>query len=136
VILVFSYRGGRFRQRIQLTMQSTIDPDLAKGFALYRGAPVAQLDGTEFVIDGSGWLRTMWYPRRQPDWSEPAVLRNELDRIVQHPIPGSPAAGHAHKRTEADGPGRHYPRTRPVLIPSSSARQVVDAAGRSADFSS
>jgi mono/diheme cytochrome c family protein len=75
---------------------ATRDPRVAKGFAVYRGVPVAQLDGTEFVIDASGWLRAMWYPGQQPDWSEPTVLRSELDRIAQHPISGSPAAGHVH----------------------------------------
>jgi putative copper resistance protein D len=75
---------------------ATRDPRVAKGLAVYRGVPVAQLDGTEFVIDASGWLRVMWYPGREPDWSEPTVLRSELDRIAQHPISGSPAAGHVH----------------------------------------
>ena len=75
---------------------ATGDPNATKVFALYRGAPVAQLDGTEFVIDASGWLRAMWFPGRQPDWLQPDVLRDELDRIVQHPIPGSPAEGHVH----------------------------------------
>jgi putative copper export protein/mono/diheme cytochrome c family protein len=75
---------------------ATSDPRVAKGLAVYRGVPVAQLDGTEFVIDAAGWLRAMWYPGRQPDWSEPAVLRDALERIAQHPIPGSPGAGHVH----------------------------------------
>ena len=75
---------------------ATSDPRVAKGLAVYRGVPVAQLDGTEFVIDAAGWLRAMWYPGRLPDWSEPAVLRDALERIAQHPIPGSPGAGHVH----------------------------------------
>jgi putative copper export protein/mono/diheme cytochrome c family protein len=75
---------------------ATSDIDVAKALALYRGTPVAQLDGTEFVIDASGWLRSIWYPGRQPDWGDLAVLYAELERIAQQPIPGSPTAGHLH----------------------------------------
>jgi mono/diheme cytochrome c family protein len=75
---------------------ATSDPDTARTLALYRGVPVAQLDGTEFVIDTTGWLRAMWYPGRRPDWMQPDVLRVEIERIAQHPIPGSPSAGHTH----------------------------------------
>jgi hypothetical protein len=76
---------------------ATSDPDVAKALSLYRDVPVDQLNGTDFVIDASGWLRAMWFPGRHPDWLQPHVLRDELDRIVQHPIPGWPAEGHVHR---------------------------------------
>jgi putative copper export protein/mono/diheme cytochrome c family protein len=75
---------------------ATSDPDVAKAFALYRGVPVAQLDGTQFVIDASGWLRAMWYPGREPDWTQRQVLGKELEQIVRHPAAGMPGTGHAH----------------------------------------
>jgi putative copper export protein/mono/diheme cytochrome c family protein len=75
---------------------ATADLDTAHAFALYRGVPIAQLEDTEFLIDTSGWLREMWYPGRQPDWTQPVVLRDELELILRHPAAGSPAAGHVH----------------------------------------
>jgi hypothetical protein len=37
---------------------STDDPDAATAFALYAGSSVEELDGTEFIVDQSGSLRT------------------------------------------------------------------------------
>jgi putative copper export protein/mono/diheme cytochrome c family protein len=76
---------------------STIDPDVAKTFSVYRGAPAGQIDGTEFLIDAHGWLRAIWYPGVLPDWSQPQVLIKELSEIRQNPAPGTPGSGaHAH----------------------------------------
>jgi putative copper export protein/mono/diheme cytochrome c family protein len=75
---------------------ATGDPDVAKALSLYRGIAVAQLNGTEFLIDASGWLRAMWYPGRKPDWTQPQVLGNELAEIKRHPAAGAPSTGHVH----------------------------------------
>jgi putative copper resistance protein D len=76
---------------------STTDPDVARAFALYRGKLGDQADGTEFLIDAHGWLRAIWYPGLRPDWSQPQMLTDEINRILQNPAPGSPGSGaHAH----------------------------------------
>jgi hypothetical protein len=59
-------------------------------FAIYRG--VDSIDRTEFLIDGSGWLRSMWYPGVEPDWCDPAVLAEEIEAIVNKPGKPQPAS--------------------------------------------
>jgi len=51
---------------------STSNPDVIAAFAIYRGT--GAIDGTEFLIDALGWLRSMWYSGLQPDWRDPAIL--------------------------------------------------------------
>jgi putative copper export protein/mono/diheme cytochrome c family protein len=76
---------------------STTDPDVARAFALYRGKLGDQAGGTEFLIDTHGWLRTIWFSGLAPDWSQPQVLKDEINRILQNPASGSPGSGaHAH----------------------------------------
>ena len=80
----------------KLGLCATNDPDVAKTLSIYRGVPANQLNDTEFLIDTSGWLRAMWYPGREPDWTQPDVLRKTLEQIVRYPIAGSAGTGHVH----------------------------------------
>jgi hypothetical protein len=73
---------------------STSDPDVIAAFAIYRGT--GAIDGTEFLIDASGWLRSMWYPGLQPDWRDPAALAGEIEAIVKTPGMTQPASAHVH----------------------------------------
>jgi hypothetical protein len=77
----------------------TRDPDVIATFTLYRGTDA--IDGTEFLVDASGWLRSMWFPGRRPDWQSPEILAREIAAIRHTPGEPRPAAGggaqlHAH----------------------------------------
>jgi hypothetical protein len=67
---------------------STDDPDAAKAFALYAGSSVEELDGTEFIVDQSGSLRSSWHPGLVPDWTDPKVFAAVVDNIAE-PLPRS-----------------------------------------------
>jgi mono/diheme cytochrome c family protein len=73
------------------------DADVVAAFAIYRGAD--DMDGTEFLADASGWLRSMWFPGRRPDWEKPEILAGEIAAIRRTPGRPRPSAGahvHAH----------------------------------------
>jgi copper resistance protein D len=74
----------------------TRDPDLVQTFALYRGTTPDRIERTEFLVDASGWLRAIWWPGITPDWSEPAVLAREIEKIHRAPGEPRPAAPHVH----------------------------------------
>jgi putative copper export protein/mono/diheme cytochrome c family protein len=73
------------------------DADVVAAFALYRGTDA--IDGTEFLVDASGWLRSMWFPGRRPDWSEPEILAGQIAAIRRTPgwpRPSSGGGAHVH----------------------------------------
>jgi putative copper export protein/mono/diheme cytochrome c family protein len=75
----------------------TEDSDVIAAFALYRGTDA--IDGTEFLVDASGWLRSMWFPGRRPDWEKPEILAGQIAAIRRTPGRPRPSAGahvHAH----------------------------------------
>ncbi|HEX9322239.1 MAG TPA: copper homeostasis membrane protein CopD [Xanthobacteraceae bacterium] len=73
----------------------TEDLDVIAAFALYRGTD--EIGGTEFLVDASGWLRSMWLPGRQPDWSKLEILGDQIAAIRRTPGRPRPSAGaHAH----------------------------------------
>jgi putative copper export protein/mono/diheme cytochrome c family protein len=75
---------------------NTDDPDVAKAFALYAGSSVEELDGTEFIVDQSGSLRSSWHPGLVPDWTDPKVFAQVVEIIRQTPSATRADAGHAH----------------------------------------
>jgi putative copper export protein/mono/diheme cytochrome c family protein len=74
----------------------TDDPDVAKAFALYAGSSVEELDGTEFIVDQSGSLRSSWHPGLVPDWTDPKVFAEVVESIRRTPSAPRPAQGHVH----------------------------------------
>jgi putative copper export protein/mono/diheme cytochrome c family protein len=75
----------------------TEDPDVSAAFALYRRS--GAIDGTEFLIDASGWLRAMWFPGRRPNWEKPEVLASQIAAIghtAGRPRPTAGAHVHSH----------------------------------------
>src|SRR5262249_5920768 len=49
------------------------DIELAAALALFRGRSAADSGGTEFLVDGAGELRALWYPGAKPDWHDADV---------------------------------------------------------------
>jgi hypothetical protein len=72
----------------------TDDPDVAKAFALYAGSSVEELAGTEFIVDQSGSLRSLWHPGLVPDWTNPKVFAKVVDKIRRTPSATHAAPGH------------------------------------------
>jgi putative copper export protein/mono/diheme cytochrome c family protein len=75
---------------------STDDPDAANAYALYAGSSVEELDGTEFILDQSGSLRSSWHPGLVPDWTDPKVFAKVVDNIRRTPSATRAAPGHTH----------------------------------------
>ena len=75
---------------------STDDPEVAKAFALYAASSVEELDGTEFIVDQSGSLRSLWHPGLVPDWTDPKVFAKIVETVRRTPSAPRAAAGHAH----------------------------------------
>jgi putative copper export protein/mono/diheme cytochrome c family protein len=75
----------------------TADPDVRAAFMLYRGS--GAIDGTELLIDASGWLRALWFPGRRPDWKKPEILAGEIAAIRRtsgRPRPSAAAGAQVH----------------------------------------
>jgi hypothetical protein len=75
---------------------STDDPNVAKAFALYAGSSVEELDGTEFIVDQSGSLRSSWHPGLVPDWTDPKAFALVVYAVLRTPSTPSPVPGHVH----------------------------------------
>ena len=75
---------------------SADDPDVAKVFALYAGSSVEELDGTEFIVDQLGSLRSSWHPGLVPDWTDPKVFAQVVETIRRTPSAPRAAPGHIH----------------------------------------
>jgi putative copper export protein/mono/diheme cytochrome c family protein len=74
----------------------TDDADVAKAFALYAGSSVEELDGTEFIVDQSGSLRSSWHPGLVPDWTDARAFAEVVEAIRRTPSAPRPALGHVH----------------------------------------
>jgi mono/diheme cytochrome c family protein len=73
------------------------DASVVTALALYAGRVDADVDGIELLVDGAGQLRSIWYPKqRRPDWNEPAVFKQVVDKLKDAPPSGRTAAQHTH----------------------------------------
>ncbi len=71
------------------------DEGLPRAYAIVSGQPPDQLAGTEFLIDGAGWLRAMQRPTSAADWNDAARLLAQIRTLAAHPIAGSTGGSHA-----------------------------------------
>ena len=69
--------------------------ELMRAYSVISGLALAGLPGTEFLIDGDGWLRAVQRPTAAPGWNDPAVLEADMRQLAAHPI-ASPGVSHAH----------------------------------------
>jgi hypothetical protein len=63
---------------------------------LYAGSSVEELDGTEFIVDQLGSLRSSWHPGLVPDWTNPKVFAEAVENIRRTPSATRGATGHTH----------------------------------------
>ncbi|MEJ1978998.1 MAG: CopD family protein [Acetobacteraceae bacterium] len=55
-------------------------------YAVISGIPARDLPGTQFLIDGNGWLRALQRPGPSATWEDASVLASEVRTIREHPI--------------------------------------------------
>ena len=72
------------------------DEGLPNAYAIVSGLTPAELPGTEFLIDGDGWLRAVQRPTAAPGWNDPKTLAADVQQFAAHPIAASAGASHAH----------------------------------------
>ena len=68
--------------------------ELAAALAQLGGRTVADSSGSEFLVDGSGALRALWYPGAKPDWRDAEVLEREIAAIRDNPVAGRTTGSH------------------------------------------
>jgi len=62
------------------------DSSVPHAYAIVSGIPEHDLPGTQFLIDGEGWLRAIERPGDPKDWNNPQALAAELNDLKAHPI--------------------------------------------------
>jgi hypothetical protein len=69
------------------------DGSVPRAYAVVSGIPEHALPGTQFLIDGGGWLRAVQRPGDPKSWNNPQALAIELHKLKAHPIEESPGTG-------------------------------------------
>jgi len=78
-------------------MCTAADPDAWRAYAIVSGTTASDLPGTQFLIDGAGFLRLIQRPSEaSPGWDDPKVLERASQMISAHPISDAHAAMHHH----------------------------------------
>ena len=72
------------------------DADVVTAFTLFRDAEPTLAEGTEFLIDTEGNVRSVWYPGITPDWRQPDVLKARIDQIRRTPVASNSRTAQAH----------------------------------------
>ncbi len=71
------------------------DEGLPHAYAIVSGQAADQLAGTQFLLDGAGWLRAMQRPTSAADWNDTARLLAQIHALAAHPIADSTGGSHA-----------------------------------------
>jgi putative copper export protein/mono/diheme cytochrome c family protein len=66
------------------------DESVAAAYAIVSGMTQEAVAGTQFLIDGNGWLRAMQRPGNAAGWNDAASLAAEIRRLRAQPV-SSPA---------------------------------------------
>jgi hypothetical protein len=78
------------------------DPGLIDTLATYRGLDlshdVSHMGRTEWLVDGAGFLRSMWYPQPSvgEDWADETVFAKAVRELQLQPAAPKRAIGHVH----------------------------------------
>ncbi len=62
------------------------DQLLPEAYAIVSGTPLARMPGTQFLIDGEGWLRAMQQAGAAPGWDDTTALKLEIRQLDAHPV--------------------------------------------------
>jgi mono/diheme cytochrome c family protein len=62
------------------------DQLLPEAYAIVSGTPPERMPGTQFLIDGDGWLRAMQQAGAAPGWDDTKVLKLEIRQLDAHPV--------------------------------------------------
>jgi mono/diheme cytochrome c family protein len=62
------------------------DEAVPAAYAVLAATSVANLPGTQFLIDEAGWLRAIQRPATSPGWNNPRALDAEIDTLRAHPV--------------------------------------------------
>ncbi len=66
------------------------DSSVPSAYAIVAGITPADLPGTQFLIDGQGWLRAVQPPGGPLSWSDPQALAAEIRALAAHPVDAAP----------------------------------------------
>jgi putative copper export protein/mono/diheme cytochrome c family protein len=72
---------------------ATSDPEAWAAYAIVSGVDQDGLAGTQFLIDGQGWLRARWRPGDPTDWTDSKALLAEVTRLRAEPVAARPERG-------------------------------------------
>ncbi len=70
------------------------DAKVPAAYAIIAGIAPAALAGTQFLIDGEGWLRALQRPGATMGWDDARMLSAELQALRQRPVASAPAGMH------------------------------------------
>lgn len=62
-------------------------------YGIVSGISPRELAGTQFLIDGQGWLRAIQKPGETVSWNDPKGLMAEIESLSAHPIAASSGSG-------------------------------------------
>ena len=62
------------------------DSSVPSAYAIVSGVSLAELPGTQFLIDRQGWLRAVQPPGAPLSWSDPQALAAEIRALAAHPV--------------------------------------------------
>ncbi len=73
----------------------TGDEVVLQAYAIISGVSAAEMPGTQFLIDGAGWLRAVRRPAGTTGWDDPDRLAAAIRQLAAHPITASAGARRA-----------------------------------------
>ena len=71
------------------------DETIPPAYAIVSGMSAASIAGSEYLIDGAGWLRQLQRPGTE-GWNDPQALQADIRQLQAHPIVAKPEAMDPH----------------------------------------
>ncbi len=74
---------------------ASADENVPLAYAIIAGVAPGALPGTQFLVDGAGWLRAVQRPGDQAGWNDPQRLLADIRRFRAHPLAAGAGMDHA-----------------------------------------